>query len=109
MPADMAERRRYRRFDISCPITVTAGGGEVLARTTTVNVSCGGAFYLAPADRAPQRESVVEVSLTAPGEDRAPADFRCQATVVRHEAVGQEGLVGVALSFARSLPLVLEA
>jgi hypothetical protein len=92
---------------VSYPIAIVGKDGEPLASTTTVDLSRGGAFFRLPQKDAPAANSVVEVSLSAPGADRRVTDFCCRARVVRRQPAGEAGDVGVALEFACPLPLAL--
>ena len=103
-----AERRRCTRFQVPCRLRVELpSGADVRART--VNVSDGGAYFVA--DEVIEVGGKVTVRLAVP-RDTANTffleQFAARAEVIRRDppAAGQPG-VGVALKFEKALVLDL--
>ena len=93
------ERRRSPRFDLSWPISLMSGDGEI-ARGRTANISRTGAFFQGPTGAPLEAGMTVGVRIESgkPG-DLSPILGR--ARVVRLEE-SRDGC-GVALHFSREL------
>ena len=103
-----SERRKHRRFDLSCRLRIESpGGGDVRART--VNVCDGGVYFVV--DRGLELGREVYVQLTVP-RDTANTffleQFAAHAQVIRCDRPepGEMG-TGVALKFEKELALDL--
>lgn len=111
MPEASAEKRRYPRFALSCPIELLSQAGQLVADVQLVNLSDGGALVLVPADAAPAVGSLLNVRLQAPSDPSGAGPLRkfiCQAKVLRHQDAGQPGKTTVAMEFLQPLPLELD-
>ncbi len=106
------ERRKFKRFDLTCPIIVSDSEGRELLRTRTVNISEGGALLSAPPENViPLGESVqvfMKVPRTTPNTHMFE-EFFAGASAVRHDGAGDDGEAGVALKFDKQVLLDLEA
>jgi len=112
MASATRERRRHRRHDLVCPITLFGRGGEVLAKGQTTDISDSGARLAVPVDILHRLEKTVNVAFSVPGEATSNSQlegFASNARIVRHEPMVDEDLAGVALQFARPMQLGLEA
>jgi c-di-GMP-binding flagellar brake protein YcgR len=101
MASTPADRRRYPRIKLSCPVSLTDETGRALL-AQTIDLSDGGTLVAAPAEGAPAPGAVmgVEVHVPASASRTGQASrFTCQAKVVRCRDVGQERKIGVALEF----------
>jgi len=111
MPDASAEKRRYRRFALSCPIELLSEAGQLVADVQLVNLSDGGALVLVPGDAVPAVGSLLNVRLQAPSDSSGAGPLRkfiCQAKVLRHQATCQPGKTAVAIEFLQPLPLELD-
>ena len=107
-----AELRRFRRFQMACPIAVHETNGRCLAETATLDVSDAAVFVAMPIEAIPARGSRVTIRLSVPRpapEARTPEEFETRAVVVRHQPMQDSRLAGVAMLFDEPLPLRLEA
>ena len=105
------ERRKYKRTQLTCPARLLDGEGNVLAKSTTSNLSDGGAFLAVPIDHLPRRGSRLTIGLSVP---RSTAntymleEFSSPARVVRHEPMQDDTLAGVGVRFDGPIQLQLE-
>ena len=103
------ERRRHRRFELTCPVVVTDSRGNELMRTRTLNVSDGGAC-LAPAAAVIDVGEPVGVSLRVPRSTDNTFMYEqvlADARVVRHQPAAASPTV--ALAFIEPMKLELDA
>jgi hypothetical protein len=111
MPKRQRERRRHKRHELACPLSVSEQGGGVLANSRSINISDGGMLFPVPADARPKRGASVRVEFSVP---RATPNtfllegFSAEATVVRHEPAGGDTPARVALAFQGPVDLALE-
>ena len=111
MPKQQYDRRKYYRTDVSCPVTVSAAGHSGQAKGNTLNLSDGGALLTIPINSMPGLAERVAVQLSLPRttpNTRMYEDLASQATVVRHQPMIDERLVGVAIRFSKVMKLNLE-
>jgi len=103
-----AERRVHARFEVPCRVRIDRQDGQPL-RTRTLNVSNGGAFFIASA--VPRIGETFHVRLSVPRETSNTfflEQFAVKAEVVRHEPRPELGeATGVAVKFERTLSLDL--
>ena len=103
-----AERRRYPRFELSCPMTLRSKTGNLLVKTETVNISDGGALVLIPSRAFPRIATVLSVELQVPSPTGKRREFMCSARVLWNQNVGG-GQRAIAIRFLPTLQLNLEA
>jgi len=106
--ATVAERRKHRRFGVACRLAVELPTGRDI-RVRTLNVSDGGAYFVA--DEVLEVGRQVHVRLTVP-RDTANTyfleQFAARAEIIRCDPSGSERLgAGVAVRFQPSLALDL--
>jgi c-di-GMP-binding flagellar brake protein YcgR len=105
------ERRRHKRFPLPCPARIIAGGSRE-ARGKTVNVSDGGMFVAIPiSSPLPACYEAVDVVFSLPRS--TPNTYMLEevsstARVLRHQALKNDRLAGLALQFAKPLNLAVE-
>ncbi|MDP7162645.1 MAG: PilZ domain-containing protein [Phycisphaerae bacterium] len=112
MASATRERRRHRRHDLVCPITLFGWGGKVLAKSQITDISDSGARLTVPVDVLHRLEKTVNVAFSVPGQatsNNQLEGFASNARIVRHEPMVDEDLAGVALQFARPMQLGLQA
>jgi len=111
MSEHYSERRVHRRYQMRCPIRLSAGEGLELINGKTANISDGGALL-----------AVTEASMPAPGRElkvdflvpRSTANtfmlegFSCNATVVRRQPMNDDKFTGLAIKFSKPLALAIE-
>lgn len=85
----MLEKRRYRRLDVSLPVTLRHNGR--LLPATMLNVSCGGMYLKAEATDF-SSDTPIEVIFDLGGEKR---DLSMRGRITRVEAGGEDANVGV--------------
>ena len=99
--ANTAERRASRRFTMTLPLTIRAGGpnGEIERQGQTRDVSFRGLYFLIDADFEPG--SAIEFVLTLPREITMAGDvhIRCFAQIIRVEP--HNGRRGIAARIER--------
>jgi len=103
------ERRRHRRFELTCPIVVTDAQGNELLRTRTVNISDGGAL-VEPHEQAVHVGQTVGVDLHLPRSTANTFMYEqvsSEARVVRHHPLADAE--APALTFIEPLKLDLES
>ena len=111
MSKNREERRRYKRFDLPCPIDVCDGEGNVLTSTRAANVSDGGVFLPVPVQAAPPLGSKLQINFRVPRSTPNTymlEEFSSSARVARHQPLVDNSAAGVALQFARPIRLQLE-
>ena len=104
------ERRRWPRFELSCPIVIRDGRGKELLRTRTANISDGGALLLVTASEEIGLGEGLRLDLQIPRQTPntymlEPAAAR--ATALRRHDQG-DGKAAVAVMFIEPLRLELE-
>ena len=105
------ERRKYRRTDLVCPITLRDRDGNVLAKTRAENVSDGGVFLTMPIDSLPRFGNELDLSLSVPRSTPNTymlEEFKCKGKVVRQQPLVDTDRAGMGLKFDKPLPLMLE-
>ncbi len=108
MANQASERRRHKRHDISCPVTIHNPGGEMLFQAKTTNISDGGIFIAVPINSLQKLGRKINVSLRLPRSTPNTfmfEDFACHASVVRHEPLTDHEQAGIAMAFAKPLDL----
>jgi hypothetical protein len=107
MQPTSVELRNFPRIDISCPITLINSYGQFL-KAITVNVSDGGALVEMTDSPAPEIGEVVDVDMLVPlslGQTQRYRKIRCMAKVSRHQTIGANKNVRVAIQFQHPLKL----
>ena len=105
-----AERRRHKRQDLACPVTLKVEPDQTPARGKTANISDGGALLPVPDGPPPPVGATVSVKLGIPRTTLNTymlEEFTCRALVLRHQAV-DGGPFALALQFLHPLDLMLE-
>ena len=105
------ERRRHKRFKLTCPTVLADSRGRELLRTRTLDVSDGGLLLAVPRGNLMPVGEAVQVGLQVPRETpntRMLEDVRAEAWVVRHQELPGSDDVGLTLIFAQPLSLELE-
>ncbi len=108
MANQTSERRRYRRHELTCPVTIHNPGGEVLFQAKTANISDGGIFVAAPIESLQKLGKKINLSLRLPRSTPNTfifEDFACHASIVRHEPLTDDAQAGIAMAFAKPLDL----
>ena len=108
------ERRRHRRKELACPITILDADGKQIFHTRTANISDGGAYLAAPAAGLPggPLPERVCVRLAAPRETACTymlEPFDVEARILRGNVPADAECVGMAMEFARPIALDLHA
>jgi c-di-GMP-binding flagellar brake protein YcgR len=105
--ATSVERRRYTRYPVPCRLKIETAEGSGL-RVRTLNISDGGAYFVA--DEVLEVGRKVRVQLSVP-RDTANTffleQFAAEAKVVRLEPGAAGRGAGVALAFDKTLALDL--
>ena len=105
------ERRRHKRTDLSCRVTVSCGKRDRQATGKTMNVSDGGAVLSLPVKSLPELKEMVHVRLSLPRSTpntHMIEEFDTQATVLRHELLHDDRYAGMAIRFTKGVDLGLE-
>ncbi len=105
------ERRRHKRHDLPCPISLLDGDGTAVIEGRTANVSDGGVYIPLPkigsADRPLPRRMTIRLSVPRSTLNTFMLEhFHSQAELVRADPAGRRGL---ALAFTPPLLLDLGA
>ena len=106
-----SERRRHKRLELKCPITMAAAAGEPIGRSRTANISDGGALVYLPAGELPACGSEVDLAISVPRRTANTymlEEFASRAKVLRHQPPGDDPAAAVAFQFAEPLALGLE-
>ena len=111
MSADRIDRRRHRRFDIACPISLLGENGRELAAAKATNVSDSGAFVTMDIRSLPPCNAQVKLKMSLPRS--APNTYMlekiaCAGTVLRHQPMKDERFAGVAIQFVAEQQLAIE-
>ncbi len=111
MSARRAEKRQHRRHALACPVAVLNEGGDVVARGKTLNISDGGALFAVPVAGVPAVPQAVRLDISVPRS--TPNTYMLEpvsapARVLRHEALVDPRLAGLAVRFESPLDLALE-
>ena len=106
------ERRAYKRFAMPCPSQVANPDAAESVKGKALNVSDGGMFLAMPVRDLPPQDTTVRVRFSVPRSTPNTymlEDFACKAQVVRHEALTDDSLAGVALKSSLSVVTRLTA
>ena len=106
-----AERRKHKRHELDCPVSLAGQAGGEPVRTRGINISDGGMLFPIPPDAAPPPGQEVDLEFSIPRSTPNTfllEPFRSRAIVVRQEPSDGEGPVRVAVRFEPSLDLGLE-
>jgi c-di-GMP-binding flagellar brake protein YcgR len=104
------ERRRHKRHDLACPVSLADTAGTVLARSRSINISDGGMLFPVPGGPVPPRGAGVRVDFSIPRttpNTRLLEERSSNGIVVREERA-DEASVRLAVQFDRPLDLELE-
>ena len=106
-----SERREYTRTDIVCAVVVRDEADSERIRGKALNLSDGGAMLAIPmhtlVELAPSLHMTVSVP-RATANTRMYEEVTSEATVVRHQPMVDENIVGIAVRFSAPLDLQLE-
>ena len=108
------ERRRHKRWDLTCPVTVVDAKGQVLFKSQAVNASDGGAYVTLAIDglakgAAPKKVGIrLSVPRTTPNSFMFE-EFQSDASIIRTEPLCDADRAGIAMQFAEPLKLDLGA
>ncbi len=106
-----AERRKHRRFELSCPIRLIDDAGGTVAAARTLDISDGGVFIPLPPDSLPKCRKALKVGLSVPRQTANTfmlEEFSCEGRVLRHQPLADGRSAGVAIQFAKPMKLSLE-
>ncbi|MGH9796137.1 MAG: PilZ domain-containing protein [Candidatus Acidiferrales bacterium] len=96
------ERREFPRLPLNLPVQVRRIGGRIAtqpAETRTVNISCGGVFFVIHRAFAPGVSLDLEIRMAPEPLGGASLRLFARARVVRLSPVGRAGRTGVAAVF----------
>jgi len=105
------ERRKFRRFALSCPMSVHGADGHLLAHGKTLNLSDGGAYMVVTIDALLRMGKTARLDFSVP---RTTANthlwekFTCNAQILRHEPLVDDSHAGIAIRFEQPQELGLE-
>jgi len=110
MSKSRKERRKHRRFDLSCPVKIE-GAGNAIHQARALNVSDGGVFVTVPIDALPALGRELNLHLAVPrttANTYMLEDFNPGAKVIRHQPMTDSRQAGLAMQFTKPLELMLE-
>ncbi len=96
------ERRQFPRLPLNLPVQVRRIGGRIEtqpAETRTVNISCGGVFFVINRAFAPGVSLDLEIRMAPEPPGGASLRLFARARVVRLSPVGRAGRTGVGAVF----------
>ncbi|MGH9816017.1 MAG: PilZ domain-containing protein [Candidatus Acidiferrales bacterium] len=96
------ERRQFPRLPLNLPVQVRRIGGQIVtqpAETRTVNISCGGIFFVINRTLEPEVSLDLEIRMAHEPLGGASLRMFARARVVRLSPVGRAGWTGVAAVF----------
>lgn len=96
------ERRQFPRLPLNLPVQVRRIGGQIVtqpAETRTVNISCGGIFFVINRTLEPGASLDLEVLMAHEPLGGPSLRMFARARVVRKSPAGQPGWTGVAAVF----------
>ncbi len=106
-----AERRKHRRAELRCPVTLRDTEGNALAKARAENVSDGGVFLSIPINSLPHFGIELDVSFSVPRTTPNTymlEEFNCKARIVRHQPMVNCDQAGMGLQFVEAQELMLE-
>jgi hypothetical protein len=103
------ERRLHKRHKLKCPITLFGLCGQVLAKTSTLDISQGGTYVTVAQNILDDIENVnVTFSIPSTAPNNQIEGFATNATVLRQGQADHTGQTTLALQFTQQLHLPLE-
>lgn len=103
------ERRKHKRFDLSCPVKISINGGHSLAGET-LNISNADLLAVVPSEAlcAPGTKVVLTVSVPRVTPNTFMyEEFTCLGFIARLQTADKDH-IGVAIQFVQPLELLLE-
>ena len=110
MPKSGIERRRHRRVELPCPVTILSHGGQAVHKTHAQNISDGGLFVTVPLTALPQFGGEFDVELSIPRttpNTHMLEQVTFRVKVVRQQPMTDYQIAGMALKFAAPSDLML--
>ncbi len=104
------ERRKHKRINLTCPMSLLADDGSRAADGKVRNISDGGVLAALPRKPLPAEGSLVDVNMRLPRSTDNTymlEEVSCRAKVVRH-VPGDASTASLALEFTTPLDLALE-
>lgn len=104
------DRRRYRRFDLPCPVTLLEGD-KPLATTHTLNISDGGVLLALPLKDLPEAGRKLTVKLALPRSTASThmvEKVRSEGLIKRHQPLTDDRYAAVAVEFIEPVGLAIE-
>ena len=111
MAKKTAERRKHKRHQMSCPLSILRAGEKEPLQGKTVDLSDGGALLPIPIKVIPRVSERVRVVLAIPrttANTYMVEEIPVEARVVRHQPMEDNSVVGIALQFSTPQDLGLE-
>ncbi len=112
MSKSESERRRHKRKDVTCPVTVSHSEGNVKSPGKMLNVSDSGALLSIPIEFLPEVKELVHVTVSLPRSTpntHMVEEIKSHATVVRHHDLDNGKNAGMAVKFEDNMNLDLDA
>jgi len=105
------ERRRHKRHELACPVSLAGEDAQAPAKTKGINISDGGILFPLPRQAVPDVGAKVHVDFSVPRSTPNTflmEEFSSRAVVVRSEPGGGKVPARIALEFERPMDLGIE-
>ncbi|MGB2823308.1 MAG: PilZ domain-containing protein [Phycisphaerae bacterium] len=105
------ERRRHKRYEVACPVSLAGDEADAPARSKGINISDGGMLFPLHGKGVPGVGARVHVDFSIPRSTPNTflmEEFSSKAIVVRAEPAGGRRPARVALRFEQPMDLGIE-
>lgn len=105
------ERRRHKRYEVACPVSLAGDEADAPARSKGINISDGGILFPLRGKTLPGVGARVHVGFSIPRSTPNTflmEEFSSKAIVVRTEPAGGRRPARVALRFEQPMDLGIE-